>query len=173
MDYGELSHHHVCFCSLLQNFYQTIKYAYDFSFVLINFKKMLSPRTKANIKKYRKGRISEHFKSQGSSCSFGTVGLQSKVSGLFTSRQIEASRKVLKKHLKKRGRLWLNIFPDVAKTKKPEKTRMGKGKGRVHLWCFKVHPGKILFEVGGLTLRNAKAIFKKVSYKLPFSTRSI
>jgi large subunit ribosomal protein L16 len=144
-----------------------------FDLIFITFKKMLSPRTKANIKKYRKGRISDHLKSRGGSCNFGTFGLQSKSAGLFTSRQIEATRKVLKKHLKKRGRLWLNVFPDVAKTKKPEKTRMGKGKGRTHLWCFKVHPGKILFEIGGLSLKNARIVFKKASYKLPFFTRSV
>lgn len=134
---------------------------------------MLSPRTKANIKKYRKGRIADHFKIRGSSLNSGTFGLQSKTRGLLTSRQIEATRKVLKKHLKKRGRLWLNVFPDTAKTKKPEKTRMGKGKGRTHLWCFKVNPGKVLFEIGGLSLKNAKIVFKKASYKLPFPTRSI
>jgi large subunit ribosomal protein L16 len=151
-------------------FYLTLAQA---RFNFCKFKKMLSPRTKANIKKYRKGRISDHLKPRGSSCNFGTFGLQSKSPGIFTSRQIEAARKVLKKHLKKRGRLWLNVFPDVAKTKKPEKTRMGKGKGRTHLWCFKVHPGKILFEIGGLSFKNAKTVFKKASYKLPFSTRSI
>ena len=134
---------------------------------------MLSPRTKANIKKYRKGRILEGFKDRGSNCKFGVFGLQSKDPGIFTSRQIEAVSKVLKKHLKKRGRLWLNVFPDVAKTKKPEKTRMGKGKGRTHLWCFKVNPGRILFEVGGLNLKNAKIIFKKAAYKLPFSARFV
>lgn len=134
---------------------------------------MLSPKTKANIKKFRKGRILNHLKSRGNLCNFGSFGLQSKSPGIFTSRQIEATRKVLKKHLKKRGRLWLNIFPDVAKTKKPEKTRMGKGKGRTHLWCFKVNPGKTLFEIGGLNFKNAKGIFKKASYKIPFITRSI
>jgi large subunit ribosomal protein L16 len=133
---------------------------------------MLSPKTKANIKKFRKVRIHTHFKSRGNLFNFGTHGLQSKTLGIFTSRQIEATRKVLKKYLKKKGRLWLNIFPDVAKTKKPEKTRMGKGKGRVHLWCFKVNPGKILFEIGGLSTKNTRVILKKASYKIPFVTRS-
>jgi large subunit ribosomal protein L16 len=134
---------------------------------------MLSPKIKANVKKYRKGRITDHMRARGNSCVQGAFGLQSKSQGILTSRQIEAARKTLKKHLKKRGRLWLNIFPDIAKTKKPEKTRMGKGKGRTHLWCFKVHPGKIIFEVAGLNLKAAKSIFKKASYKIPFLTRCI
>lgn len=134
---------------------------------------MLSPKTKANIKKYRKGRISHHIRSRGNLCVQGSFGLQSKAPGLLTSRQVEATRKALKKHLKKRGHLWLNLFPDVAKTKKPEKTRMGKGKGRTHLWCFKVNPGKVIFEIAGLNLKGAKNVFKKASYKLPFSTRCI
>ena len=137
-------------------------------------KKMLSPKTKANIKKFRKGRVLDHVKSKGNSCTFGSFCLQSKVPGILTSRQIEAARKVLKKHLKRRGRLWLRVFPDNAKTKKPEKTRMGKGKGRINLWCFKVNPNKVLFEIGGgLNLKSAKAIFKKVGYKISFSTRCI
>lgn len=133
---------------------------------------MLSPKIKTNIKKYRKGRIKDHVKSRGNYCAYGTHSIQSKAQGILTSRQIEAARKTLKKHLKKRGRLWVNIFPGVAKTKKPEKTRMGKGKGRTHLWCFKVHPGKIIFELGGLNFKTAKNIFKKVTYKLPLSTCS-
>lgn len=134
---------------------------------------MLSPKIKANIKKFRKGRVTDHIKSRGSLCTQGTFGFQSKTQSILTSRQIEAVRKTLKKHLKKRGRLWLNIFPDIAKTKKPEKTRMGKGKGRTHLWCFKVHPGKVIFEVGGLNLKAAKNVFKKAAYKVPFSGRVI
>lgn len=134
---------------------------------------MLSPKIKANLKKYQKGQVANHIRSRGVSCSQGTFGLQSKSQGLLTSRQIEAVRKTLKKNLKKRGRLWLNVFPDIAKTKKPEKTRMGKGKGRIHLWCFKVHPGKIIFEVAGLNPKIAKAVLKKASYKIPFLTRCI
>lgn len=134
---------------------------------------MLSPRTKANIKKFRKGSVADHIRSRGNSCVQGNYGLQSKTQGILTSRQIEAIRKTLKKHLKKRGRLWLNVFPDIAKTKKPEKTRMGKGKGRTHLWCFKVHPGKVVFEVAGLNLKTAKNLFKKASYKIPFLTRCL
>lgn len=134
---------------------------------------MLSPKTKANIKKFRKGRVSEHVKTKGNSCAFGSFGLQSKSPGILTSRQIEATRKVLKKYLKKRGRLWLRVFPDIAKTKKPEKTRMGKGKGRINLWSFKVHPNKIIFEVGGINSKLARILFKKASYKIPFSTRCV
>jgi len=134
---------------------------------------VLSPKTKANIKKFRKGRISEHVKFKGNSCTFGSFGLQSKSPGILTSRQIEATRKVLKKYLKKRGRLWLRVFPDIAKTKKPEKTRMGKGKGRINLWSFKVHPNKIIFEVGGINSKAARILFKKASYKIPFSTRCV
>jgi len=136
------------------------------------YKNMLSPKLKTNIKKYRKGRITNHIKSRGNSCIYGVHSLQSKIRGILTSRQLEAARKTLKKHLKKRGRLWSNIFPNIAKTKKPEKTRMGKGKGRTHLWCFKVHPGKVIFEVGGFNFKTAKSIFKKVAYKLPFATCS-
>nr|ADW83088.1 ribosomal protein L16 [Diacronema lutheri]QHD45384.1 ribosomal protein L16 [Pavlova sp. NIVA-4/92] len=133
---------------------------------------MLSPKIKTNIKKYRKGRISYHVKLRGNSCVYGIHSIQSKAQGILTSRQIEAARKTLKKHLKKRGRFWSNVFPNIAKTKKPEKTRMGKGKGRIHLWCFKVHPGKVIFELGGLNIKVANNIFKKVAYKLPFATTS-
>lgn len=131
---------------------------------------MLSPKIKANIKKFRKSRVSDHKRIRGNLCSYGSYAIQSKARGILTSRQIEAARKSLKKHLKKRGYLWLNIFPTILKTKKPEKTRMGKGKGRSHLWCFKVHPGKTLFEFGGLNLKLAMSLSKKVTSKLPLRT---
>lgn len=134
---------------------------------------MLSPKLKSNLKKFRKGRISCRVRLRGSFCNFGSFGLQSLAAGFLTSRQIETGRRVLKKFLKKRGRFWLNIFPDVARTKKAEKTRMGKGKGRLHLWCFKARPGKMLFEIGGVNPKNARVAFQKLSFKLPVRTRCV
>jgi large subunit ribosomal protein L16 len=132
-------------------------------------KKMLSPKTKANLKKFRKNKISASPKI---SCfSYGFFGLQAKTAGILTSRQIESVRKTLKKHLKKRGCFWLNIFPDVVKTKKPEKTRMGKGKGRFYLWCFRVNPGQVLLETSGLSFKKTQKLFQKSSYKISFLTR--
>jgi large subunit ribosomal protein L16 len=131
---------------------------------------MLSPKSKANLKKFCKSKVS--IKSKFSRFFFGSFALQAKSAGLLTLRQIESIRKTLKKHLKKRGRLWISIFPNVAKTKKPEKTRMGKGKGRLHLWCHKITPGQILFEIGGVSYKTAKNAFQKSDYKIPFLTRT-
>jgi large subunit ribosomal protein L16 len=130
---------------------------------------VLSPKTKANLKKFRKSKVSANPKFP---CfSYGFFGLQAKTGGILTSRQIEAVRKTLKKLLKKRGCFWFNIFPDVAKTKKSEKTRMGKGKGRFYLWCFKVNPGQVLLEISGLPFKKVQKFFQKSRYKIPFSTR--
>jgi large subunit ribosomal protein L16 len=135
---------------------------------------MLSPKIKTNLKKFRKGRIHDHLRSRGDQPAFGSFALQTTSLGMITSRHLETVRRLLKRNIKKKGHLWLQVFPTIAKTKKPEKTRMGKGKGRLSLWYFPSHPGKVLFEVGGDFSSNfIRALFKKASYKLPCSTRVI
>lgn len=133
---------------------------------------MLSPKLKTNLKKFRKGRITNHIRSRGSLPAFGSFALQTTSLGMITSRHFETVRRLLKRNIKKRGHLWLQVFPTIPKTKKPEKTRMGKGKGRFALWYFPAHPGKVLFEIGGFFSVNfIKSILKKASYKLPCNTR--
>ncbi len=91
----------------------------------------------------------------------------------MTARQIEASRVTISRHLKKGGKLWVRIFPDKAVTKHPAETRMGKGKGAPDHWVAVVRPGRMLFEVGGLTLDEAKKALKMASYKLPLFTKFV
>jgi len=133
---------------------------------------MLSPKTKVNLRKFRKSRIQNHVRSRGNLVSFGKVGLQALEPTFLTSRQLESARRVLKRTIKKKGQVWLQVFPTIPKTKKPEKTRMGKGKGRQYLWYFKAHPGKIIFEIGGnLNKKLLRNILKKASFKLSGKSR--
>lgn len=135
---------------------------------------MLSPKIKTNLKKFRKGRITRHIRSRGNVPSFGNFALQTTTPGMITSRHLETIRRLLKRSIKKKGFLWTQVFPTIPKTKKPEKTRMGKGKGRLSLWYFPAHTGKILFEIGGNFSANfAKSLLNKASYKLPCSTRVV
>jgi len=126
--------------------------------------------------KYRKPHSHPRIKGpakRGVSLAFGEFGLKALEPKWITARQIEASRVTISRHLKKGGKLWVRIFPDKAITKHPAETRMGKGKGAPDHWAAVVRPGRMLFEVGGLTLPEAKKALKMASYKLPITTKFV
>lgn len=126
--------------------------------------------------KYRKPHSHPRIKGpakRGVSLAFGEFGLKALEPKWVTARQIEASRVTISRHLKKGGKLWVRIFPDKAVTKHPAETRMGKGKGAPDHWVAVIRPGRMLFEVGGLTSDEAKKAFKMASYKLPILTKFV
>jgi large subunit ribosomal protein L16 len=106
----------------------------------------------------------------GNKVSFGEWGLKSTEHGRITARQIEAARRVITRHLKRGGKVWIRIFPDVPVTKKPLEVRMGAGKGNVEYWVAKVQPGKVLYEMEGVTETEARAAFRLASAKLSVKT---
>jgi len=113
----------------------------------------------------------------GNKVSFGEYGLKSTEHGRITARQIEAARRVITRYVKRGGKLWIRIFPDVPVTKKPLEVRMGSGKGNVEYWVAKVQPGKMLYEMEGVTEAEAREAFKlaaaKLSVKTTFTNRTI
>jgi large subunit ribosomal protein L16 len=126
--------------------------------------------------KYRKPHSHPRIKGpakRGVSLAFGEYGLKALEPKWVTARQIESSRVTISRHLKKGGKLWVRIFPDKAITKHPAETRMGKGKGAPDHWAAVVRPGRVLFEVEGLTLDEAKKALKMAQYKLPILTKFI
>ena len=126
--------------------------------------------------KYRKPHSHPRIKGpakRGTSLVHGEFGLKALEPKWVTARQIESSRVCISRHLKKGGKLWIRIFPDKAVTKHPAETRMGKGKGAPDHWVAVVRPGRVLFEVEGLTLDEAKKALKMASYKLPILTKFI
>jgi large subunit ribosomal protein L16 len=126
--------------------------------------------------KYRKPHSHPRIKGpakRGTSLVHGEFGLKALEPKWVTARQIESSRVTISRHLKKGGKLWIRIFPDKAVTKHPAETRMGKGKGAPDHWVAVVRPGRVLFEVEGLTLDEAKKALKMASYKLPILTKFI
>lgn len=126
--------------------------------------------------KYRKPHSHPRIKGpakRGVSLAFGEFGLKALEPKWVTARQIESSRVTISRHLKKGGKLWVRIFPDKAITKHPAETRMGKGKGAPDHWAAVVRPGRILFEVGGLTNDEARKALKMASYKLPILTKFV
>jgi large subunit ribosomal protein L16 len=104
---------------------------------------------------------------------FGDFGLKALEPGWVTARQIEAARIAMTRYVKRGGRIWIRIFPDKPITKKPAETRMGKGKGNPELWVCVVKPGRMLYEMEGVTLEVAKAAFRLAAYKLPIATKFI
>lgn len=132
---------------------------------------MLVP-SKTKWRKARKGRV-KGITRAGSFLSFGTCGLKAIEPCRMTSKQIEAARKAISRHVKRVGKLWIRIFPDVPVSSKPAEVRMGKGKGSVEYWVAKIHPGRILFELDGVPLEVAQAAFMKGAAKLPIKTKFI
>ena len=110
---------------------------------------------------------------RGSLISFGDFGLKVMQPGWITDRQIEASRVAIMRFVKRGGKLWIRVFPDKPVTKKPAETRMGKGKGAPEFWVAVVKPGRILFEIEGVTEAEARQAFRLASDKLPLSTRFV
>ena len=132
---------------------------------------MLQPaRTK--FRKAHKGRIKGKA-TRGASLNFGSHGLQALEPERVTSRQIEAARVALTRHMQRKGRVWLRIFPNIPVSKKPIEVRMGKGKGSPEYFACRVKPGRILFEVDGVSEQIAKEALYKASAKLPIKTKTI
>ena len=126
---------------------------------------MLQP-SKPKFRKQHKGRI--HGKTQsGSKLNFGGYGLKATSPGRIKARQIEAARRAITREMQREGRVWIRIFPDVPVTKKPAEVRMGKGKGSVEFWISRIHPGRILFEVDGISEDIAKKALMLGAAKLP------
>ena len=109
--------------------------------------------------------------SRGTEVSFGEYGLQALEPGWVTARQIEAARRTLVRYMKRRGKVWIRIFPDKPVTKKPAETRMGKGKGSVDHWVAVVRPGRVLFELSGLTEEAAREAMRLAAHKLAIKTK--
>jgi len=127
-------------------------------------------RTK--FRKQFKGRIKGEAKG-GSDLTFGTYGLKALQPERVTARQIEAARRAMTRHMKRQGRVWIRIFPDVPVTSKPTEVRMGKGKGSVDYWACKVKPGRIMFEIDGVSEPVAREALRLAAMKLPVKTRTV
>ncbi len=132
---------------------------------------MLMPK-KVKFRKTMKGRMFGKA-YRGSEVSFGEFGLKALEPGWITSRQIEAARVAINRHVKRGCKVWIRIFPDKPITKKPAETRMGKGKGSPEYWVAVVKPGRILYEMSGVTEDVAKTALKLAQYKLPISTQFV
>lgn len=132
---------------------------------------MLVPK-RAKFRKHQRGIMKGNAHS-GTRISFGEFGLKSQGVGWVTSRQIEAARRAITHYTQRGGRLWIRIFPDKPITKKPAETRMGGGKGEVYEYVAKVLPGRILFEMGGISKEIALSALRLASHKLPLRTRIV
>ena len=132
---------------------------------------MLAPK-KIKFRKQMKGRRTG-LAWTGSTVSFGDYGLIALEDAWITSRQIEAARIAITRHMKRLGKVWIRIFPDKPITKKPAETRMGKGKGAPEYWVAVVRPGRVLFEIEGVDIKIAKEAMRLAAHKLPIKTRLI
>jgi large subunit ribosomal protein L16 len=133
---------------------------------------MLMPK-RVKYRKQMRGRMRGKA-YRGAEVSFGDLGLKALEPGWVSARQIEAARRAIVRALKRRGKLWIRIFPDKPVTKKPAETRMGKGKGNVEFWVAVVKPGRIMFEVGGgISEEMAREALRLAQYKLPIKTRIV
>ena len=132
---------------------------------------MLSPK-RTKFRKAHKGRIHGTAKG-GSDLNFGAFGLKAVEPDRVTARQIEAARRAITRHLKRLGRVWIRVFPDVPVSTKPAEVRMGSGKGAPEFWAARVHPGRIMFEIDGVPRDLAKRAFELAAAKLPIRTRFV
>ena len=132
---------------------------------------MLMPRKVAH-RKHHRGRMKGNAKG-GNEVSFGDFGIQALEPGWITARQIEASRIVISRIVRKVGKMWIRIFPDKPVTAKPAETRMGKGKGSLDHWVSVVKPGRILFEIEGVNREMAEEAFRNAGHKLPIKTKLV
>ena len=132
---------------------------------------MLQPK-RTKYRKAFKGRINGTAKG-GFTLNFGSFGLKAMEPERVTARQIEAARRAITRHMKRAGRVWIRIFPDVPVSKKPAEVRMGSGKGAPEFWAARVKPGRILFELDGVTPQIAKEAFELAAAKLPIKTRFV
>jgi len=132
---------------------------------------MLQPK-RTKFRKAFKGRIKGEAKG-GVDLNFGSFGLKALEPERITARQIEAARRAMTRHMKRQGRVWIRIFPDVPVTKKPTEVRMGKGKGSVEFWAAKVKPGRIMFEIDGVSEPVAQEALRLAAMKLPVKCRFV
>ena len=132
---------------------------------------MMQPK-RTKFRKQHKGRIKGTAKG-GTELNFGSYGLKATEPERVTARQIEATRRAITRHMKRAGRVWIRIFPDVPVTKKPTEVRMGKGKGSVEYWAAKVKPGRIMFEIDGVPETVAREALALGAAKLPVKTRIV
>ena len=132
---------------------------------------MLQPK-RTKFRKQFKGRIHGNATS-GIDLTFGSYGLKALEPERVTARQIEAARRAITRHMKRSGRIWIRIFPDVPVSKKPTEVRMGKGKGTPELWVVRIKPGRIMFEVDGVPIELAREALRLGAAKLPIKTRFV
>ena len=132
---------------------------------------MLSPK-RTKFRKAHKGRIRGLAKG-GTQLNFGSYGLKAVSPERVTARQIEAARRAITRHLRRTGRVWIRIFPDVPVSSKPAEVRMGKGKGTPEFWVARVKPGRIMFEIDGVSWDLAREAFTLAAAKLPLDTRIV
>jgi large subunit ribosomal protein L16 len=132
---------------------------------------MLQPK-RTKFRKAFKGRIHGNAKG-GTELNFGAFGLKAMEPERISARQIEAARRAITRHIKRSGRLWIRVFPDVPVTKKPLEVRMGSGKGGIEYWVTRVKPGRILFELDGVPVQVAKEALALAAAKLPIKTRFV
>lgn len=129
---------------------------------------MLQPK-RTKFRKQFKGR-NRGLAQRGSSVAFGDYGLKSLERGQLTARQIESARRAMTRYVKRGGKIWIRVFPDKPITKKPLEVRQGKGKGNVEYWVARIQPGKLLYEIAGVTEEVAREAFTLAAAKLPLST---
>jgi len=132
---------------------------------------MLSPK-RTKYRKAHKGRIHGTAKG-GTTLAFGAFGLKAVEPERITARQIEAARRAITRHMKRIGKVWIRVFPDVPVSRKPAEVRMGSGKGSPEYWVCRIHPGRILFELDGVSKQVAQEAFTLAAAKLPVKTRII
>jgi len=128
---------------------------------------MLQPK-RTKFRKMHKGR--NRGTAAGNSVSFGTFGLKATGRGRMTARQIEAARRAMTRHIKRQGQIWIRVFPDKPITQKPLEVRQGKGKGNVEYWVCQIQPGRVLYEMEGVSEELAREAFSLAAAKLPFKT---
>jgi large subunit ribosomal protein L16 len=132
---------------------------------------MLQPK-RTKFRKAFKGRL-KGIATSGTTLNFGAYGLKAVEPARLTARQIEATRRAVTRHIKRAGRVWIRVFPDVPVSKKPTEVRMGKGKGSPEYWMVRIQPGKVMFELDGVPLELAKEAFERGAAKLPMKTKFI
>jgi large subunit ribosomal protein L16 len=132
---------------------------------------MLSPK-RTKYRKQHKGRIHGNAKG-GTALNFGSIGLKAMEPGRVTARQIEAARRALVRHIRRQGKVWIRIFPDVPVTQKPAEVRMGKGKGSVEFWACRVKPGRMMFEMDGVSPELATVAFELAAAKMPIKCKIV
>ena len=132
---------------------------------------MLQPK-RTKFRKAHKGRIHGLAKG-GATLNFGAYGLKALTPARVTARQIEAARRTITRHMKRQGRVWIRIFPDIPVSTKPAEVRQGKGKGTPEYWVARVKPGRVMFELDGVSEISAKVAFDLAAAKLPLNTKFV